>query len=175
MRRLLAILILLVFSRPLIAQQTAPAALLAPGARVRITLLGAEPRVGVVVGHLPDTLLVRFPEFSNGDHVPLDAISQIEVSTGGQRNLLKGAMVGMLVGAGVGAILGSRSNPDSFTGKGAATADASVACAAMGLLVGTFAALWRGEDWREVSAKARRIEAGFVPGRGATLTMSLRY
>lgn len=156
MRRLLAVLFLLVFSRPLVAQipvppaPAAPAAPLQPGTRVRITLLDADPRVGVVVGSIPDTLLVRWREFSNRDHVPLDRISQIDVSAGGQRNLLKGAMVGMLAGAGVGAILGASSKPDSFIGRGAATAGASAGGATLGLLVGTFWALWRGEDWRRI-------------------------
>lgn len=150
MRRLLAALLLLFFSRPLVAQHTVPAALLQPGARVRITMLEAEPRLGVVVGSIPDTLLVRWPEFSSTDYVPLDRVSQIDVSTGGQRTLLKGAMVGMLAGAGIGALAGAATKPDPFIGRGATTAGASIGGAMLGLIVGTFAALWRGEDWRRV-------------------------
>jgi hypothetical protein len=172
---MLAFMLVVVLSRPLVGQATVSTASLKPGARVRVTLLEAEPRVGMVVGSIADTLLVRFPEFSNADHVPLDAISQIEVSAGGARNLLKGAALGTLAGAGIGALLGASAKPKDFVGKGTATASASVGCAMLGLIVGTFAALWRGEDWREVAAKPRRIEAGVAPGRVVGLAVSLQF
>lgn len=53
----------------------------------------------------------------------------------------KGAAVGMLLGAATGALIGSATKPDPSIGQVAQTAEASVGCAGIGLLVGTLAAL----------------------------------
>jgi hypothetical protein len=83
--------------------------------------------LGVVIGRSADTLLVRWPEFSNEDAVPLADISQLEVSTGGQRNLLKGATVGMLAGGAIRALAGSAgTKSDSHVGKDAMAAEGGI-------------------------------------------------
>jgi hypothetical protein len=92
MRRLFAVLLLLAFSRPLIAQTTVSSALLEPGARAhRAVRRGTAHRSGRREhrGHAARAL-ARVLERR--------LISQIEVSTGGQRKLLKGATVGLLAG-----------------------------------------------------------------------------
>lgn len=177
MRRLLAILLVVVLSHPLTAQTRSPGASLIPGSRVRITLREDEPRIGVLVGTVADTILVRWPEFSSVDRVPLALVELLEVTPSGQHNVLKRAGMGVVVGAGVGALAGAVGpSSGSFIGRGALTAAAATGGATLGLLVGTVVGLWRGEDWHEVSTSHQRLDAAVVPhAHGFGVAVSRRY
>ena len=177
MRRLLAALLIVIFSRPLAAQSTATAASIRSGARVRITLSDGEQRTGVVVRTATDTLFVRWPQFTNADVVPLAGISRLEVSTGGQRNLLRGMGVGLVAGATLGTAAGwFGTGSDSQIGKGAMAAAGGVSCGALGLLVGALGALWRGEDWSALSTEPGRLKTGIVPrDHGVGFSVSFRH
>lgn len=174
MRRLLAALFIVILAHPLAAQSFASAASIRRGDRVRITLDDGEPRVGVVVGTAQDTLLVRWPEFSNGDVVPLAQVSLLEVSRGGQRNLLKGAGMGIVVGAGVGALAAAATaRSGDFFGKGEQAAMGGMGGALLGLFVGTLGALWRGEDWHVVSPERHLGTVAAPRTRGFGVALSL--
>jgi hypothetical protein len=81
MRRLLALLLIVIVCRPLTAQSVASPNTLRPGAHVRVTLPDMEPREAVVVSRTPDTLVVRWRESPNEDAVPSAAIAQLEVNS----------------------------------------------------------------------------------------------
>jgi hypothetical protein len=180
MRRLLAVLLIVIVCRPLTAQSVASRNTLNPGARVRLTLKDMEPREAVVVSRTPDTLVVRWREFSNDDAVPFAAIAQLEVNAAGRHRVLKGAALGLLAGGAIGAIAGAaapESHEGSFDfGEGFETAVGAVGGAALGLLVGTLVGLSRSEDWRAVSTDPGRLRVTMAPGRqGTRLLASLRF
>jgi len=143
MRRLLAVLLIVLVGRPLTAQSVASPSTLIPGARVRVTLRNMEPREAVVVSRTPDTLVVRWREFSNQDAVPFAAIEELEVNAAGRHAVLKGATLGLLAGGTIGAIAAAAA-PDSHggsgdtfdPGEGFETAVGAVGGAAIGLVIG---------------------------------------
>ena len=183
MRRLLAVLLVVIISRPLPAQSAASLETLSPGARVRVTLLDMEPREAVVVSRTADTLVVRWREFSNADAVPFAAIAALEVNTAGRHSVLKGASLGLLAGGAIGAIVGaaapeSHGGPENTIdfGEGFQTAVGAVGGGTIGLVIGTLVGLSRSADWRAVSTDARRLGVAIAPDRrGTRLLASLRF
>src|SRR4051812_11643497 len=109
MSRLLTALLVVLLARPdaMLAQAAASTAPMLPGARVRITQIGEQPRVAVVVARSADTLLVRWREHAKTVAVPLAEISRLEISSGQHRNVVKGIALGTLTGGTVGALLGA--------------------------------------------------------------------
>ena len=98
MRRLLVVLLIVIVCRPPTAQSIASPNTLVPGARVRVTLLDMEPREAAVVSRTPDTLVVRWREFSNDDAVPFAAIEGFEAAVGAIGGGTIGLVIGTLVG-----------------------------------------------------------------------------
>jgi hypothetical protein len=183
MRRLLVVLLIVIVCRPLTAQSIAFPNTLVPGARVRVTLLDMEPREAVVVSRTPDTLVVRWREFSNDDAVPFAAIAQLEVNAAGRHTVLKGATLGLLAGGAIGAIAAAAA-PDSHGGssdtidfgEGFEAAVGAIGGGTIGLVIGTLVGLSRSADWRAVSADPGRLEVAVAPGRqGTRLLASLRF
>jgi hypothetical protein len=183
MRRLLAVLLIVIVCRPLAAQSVSSRNTLSPGARVRVTLPDMEPREAVVVSRTPDTLVVRWRDFSNDDAVPFAAIAQLEVNAAGRHSVLKGATLGLLAGGAIGAIVGAAA-PDSRAGSGDTidlgegfeTAVGAAGGAAIGLVIGTLVGLSRSADWRAVSAEPGRLGVAIARGgQGTRLLASLRF
>jgi hypothetical protein len=183
MRRLLAVFLMVIVCRPLTAQSVASLNTLIPGARVRVTLRDMEPREAVVVSRTPDTLVVRWREFTNHDAVPFTAITELEVNAAGRHSVLKGATFGLLAGGAIGAIAGVAA-PESHGGsgdtidfgEGFAAAAGGILGAATGLVVGTLVGLERSADWRTVMTDASRLGVTIAPGRqGTRLLASLRF
>jgi hypothetical protein len=188
MSRLIAALLLLVLARPeTVIGQTAAAAALLPGARVRITQAGEKPRVSIVVAQSADTLLVRSPEFSNIVALPLTDISQLDVSAGRHRNVVKGMVLGTAVVGTIGAIAGAISyqpcTSTEFLGCLLAPESRSdsallggVVGGALGFVAGSLAGLVPREQWKRVPLANRRVAAAVMPGaHGTALGVALRY
>ena len=189
MTRLLTALLLVLLARPnvLPGQATTLAAVVQPGARVRITYAGQKPRTAVVVAHSADTLLVRWPEYANAVAVPFAEISRLDVSTGRHRRLLKGAALGTLSAGTVGAVLGAATyspcESTEFLGCLMAPTSASesaviggVVGGVLGLIVGTLVGLPSRDEWQQVSLDASRVAVAVTPrGRRTDLGLSLRF
>jgi hypothetical protein len=189
MSRLIAALFLLLSVRPdaLVGQTAAPAASLRPGARVRIaTRDDTKPRVTTVVAQKGDTLLVRSPEF-NILTLPLDEISQLEVSTGRHRNVVKGMVLGTGIGGTVGGLLGAVTyqpcESTEFMGCFLAPKDrqesavvGGVVGGVLGFVIGSLAGLARHDDWKQVPLDARRVTVNVAPrAHGAGLGVALEF
>lgn len=189
MSRLIAGLLVLALAHPatLVCQAAPTAATLAPGARVRITRAGSEPQVATVVAHQGDTLLVRWPQFTNAVAVPFAAISRLEVSTGRHRRVLKGMFLGTAAGGATGALVGAASYEpcDSTEFMGCFLAPENRMQSAvfggavggtLGLVVGSLAGLARHEQWKSVALDERRIAVAVTPrAHGTRLGVSLRF
>jgi len=188
MSRLLTALLVVTIACPvaLLGQAPSPTASITPGARVRITQTGKPARVAVVVTPGADTLLVRWPEYSNTVAVPLAEVSRLELSTGRHRQVAKRALVGTLTAGTVGAVFGAATyspcKPEGFncllapTSRGQSAAVGGVLGGVLGLVVGTLAGLPRTESWRELSLSQRRVAVAVSPrGRGSDLGVSLRF
>ena len=181
MTRLLTALLLVLLARPnvLPGQATTLAAAVQPGARVRITHAGQKPRTAVVVAHSADSLLVRWPEYTNAVAVPFAEISRLDVSTGRHRRLLKGAALGTLSAGTVGAVLGAATyspcESTEFLGCLMAVIGGVVG-GVLGLIVGTLVGLPSRDDWQQVSLDASRVAVAVTPrGRRTDLGLSLRF
>ena len=189
MSRLLTALIVVLLARPdvLTGQAAMPEGAVGPGARVRITQAGQKPRVAVVVARSADTLVVRWPEYTNAVALPFTEISRLDLSTGRHRKMLKGAAVGTLSAGAVGAILGAVSytpcESTEFLGCLMAPASATesavlggVAGGVLGLIVGTLVGLPKRDDWHQVSLDASRVAVVVTPqGRGTAVGLSLEF
>ena len=189
MSRLIAALFLLALAHPdtLAGQGARTAGSLAPGARVRITSAGAEPRIATVVSHAGDTLLVRWPEFANAVAVPLAGVSRLEVSTGRHRRVLKGLMWGSVAGGATGALVGAATyepcEATEFLGcflepenRMQSAAWGSLVGVTLGLVVGGFAGLAPRERWQSVPLDARRVSLAVTPRAYATrVGVSVRF
>lgn len=183
MSRMIAVLLLVLFARsePLIGQGTTPAAL-APGARVRITQAGQQPRVATVVAHTRDTLLVRWPDLTNTVAVPVAEISRLDVSTGRHRNLVKGMVLGTVGGAAVGALVGALAYQpctgnclDLFDREGSALLGGAL-LGTLGFVVGTLAGLPSHDTWQRVSLDGGRVAVAVRSrAQGAGLGVALRF
>jgi hypothetical protein len=187
MTRLIAALLLLLLAQPdALVGQTAAAAL-HPGARVRITQAGEKPRVSIVVAQSAETLLVRSPEFSNTVALPLADISQLDVSTGRHRNVVKGMVLGTAIVGTIGAVAGAISyqpcTSTEFLGCLLAPESRSdsallggVVGGALGFVAGSLAGLVPREQWKRVPLANRRVAAAVMPGaHGTGLGVSLRF
>jgi hypothetical protein len=188
MSRLIAGLFALALAHPTaLAAQAAPAAALAPGARVRITTAGSEPRIATVVARQGDTLRVRWPELASDVAVPLSGISRLEVSTGRHRRVLKGLFLGTAIGGATGALVGAATyepcESTEFLGcflepenrMQSATFGGAVG-GVLGLVVGSLAGLVRHESWDRVSLDERRVAVAVTPRAHETrLAVSLRF
>ena len=186
MSRLIAALLVLAIAGPetLAAQATTT---LAPGARVRITSAGSQPRIGTVVSGTADTLRVRWPQVANDVAIPVAAMSRLEVSTGRHRRVAKGAGLGVLAGGATGVLVGALSykpcDSTEFLGcfleprsRTQAASWGGLAGGALGLVVGSLAGLARHESWQRLSLDERRVGLAVTPGAQATrIGLSLQY
>ena len=189
MSRLIAGLLVLALARPatLVGQAAPAAGTLTPGARVRISNTGSDPRVATVVAHRGDTLLVQWPEFTSAVAVPLAGISRLEVSTGRHRRVLKKMFVGTAAGGVTGALLGAASyepcESTEFMGcflepknRMESAAWGGGVGGALGLVIGSLAGLVRHEGWKRVSLDERRVAVAVTPrAHGTRLGVALRF
>ena len=189
MSRLLTALIVVLLARPdvLTGQAAMPEGAVGPGARVRITQAGQKPRIAVVVARSADTLVVRWPEYTNPVALPFAEISRLDLSTGRHRKVLKGAAIGTLSAGAAGAILGAATytpcESTEFLGCLMAPTSASESAAiggvlggALGLIVGTLVGLPKRDDWHRVSLDASRVAVAVTPrGRSTNVGLSLRF
>ena len=184
MSRMLAALLFLMSTRPdVLIGQTSAMAPLQPGARVRVTLAGEKPRVGIFVARRADTLIVRWPEFANTISLPLSGISRLDVSTGRHRNVVKGMVLGTVGAGAVGFLVGAAAYQPCTSNCFLAPTSAAesgmvggIVLGTVGLVVGTLAGLPSRDTWQRVSLGERRVAVGLSPtARGATLGVTLRY
>lgn len=189
MSRLLTALIVVLLARPnvLTGQAVMPEGAVGPGARVRITQAGQKPRIAVVVARSADTLVVRWPNYTNSVALPLAEISRLDLSTGRHRKILKGAAVGTLSAGAAGAIIGAISyqpcETTEFLGCFMAPTSASesavvggVLGGTLGLIVGTLIGLPKRDDWHQVSLDASRVAVAVTPrGGGTAVGLSLKF
>ncbi len=80
-------------------------AVVAPGARVRVTTGGEAPFVGTLLRENADTLVAELPSGASLA-VARPRVARLEVSGGVQRRTWQGAGIGLLAGAAVGAAVG---------------------------------------------------------------------
>lgn len=160
---------------------------LAPGTRVRVTVLGPRAGgvrlVGTVVALRADTLVARFDDGAP-TAVARGEMLRLEVSRGMRRRTGQGAALGALGGALIGAVWGASSDEDCRpsnepcidvygTGTTAFLGAAVVggAGALVGAVVGSQA---RREAWRRLDVGQVRL--GVAPmGRGAALAVGIGF
>ena len=165
MSRLIAALLLIQLSAPavLAGQAAVPTTLLRPGARIRITQAGENPRVAILVAQNSEEIVVQGPRGANDDAVPLDRITQLEVSTGRHRNVLRGLALGVGIGGAAGLILGAAAY-EPCTGmcimapkdRGESAALGGVVLGTLGLVVGGLVGLASHDTWQRVPLDGRR-------------------
>jgi hypothetical protein len=155
---------------------------LPPGTRVRVTSTSPELRrkVATVVEAEADRLVVTFGR-AKRDTVAIDstAVRALEVSRGRQRNVGRGAALGLLAGLASGAVFAAvvdTCDPDSFCFE-PSKGEVFITTAVLGLGVGSLVALVapreRWERW------PRGPERGLAPtvvpnGRGSGVNVGLR-
>ncbi len=107
----------------------------APGSRVRLTApsLGLSKAVGTVQEATYQAIVVQFEYPRRVETVDRSEIAAIEVSTPGQRKVLKSVGVGFLVGAGSGALMGLASGDDPQQEWFAFTAEEKAVMGGVGL------------------------------------------
>ena len=168
MSRLIAALLLIQLSAPavLAGQAAVPTTLLRPGARIRITQAGENPRVAILVAQNSEEIVVQGPRGANDDAVPLDRITQLEVSTGRHRNVLKGLGFGLGIGGAAGLVLGAVAYPDRSPGKGIMAGSRGESAAmggallgTLGFVVGTLAGIVSHDSWQRVPLDGERAPA----------------
>ena len=171
------------------AQSTAPEhSRLAEGTRVRVL---APPRagsfIGAVVAHSADSLILRIDADGRSIALPTAEVTQVDLSAGSRRNILKGAGAGAIAGINVGAVLGYvtyeevRCAPDSFfcidlRPETAAMGGAAV-IGALGTVAGFLAGMRSTEEWTPASRGVLAPRMGIRPasGGGVALTASLAF
>jgi hypothetical protein len=79
---------------------------LAPGARVRVTLIERAPLVGTLVALPPAGLEIRFPPDSTVRTILRPDIERLEISDGTRSRVGRGAVRGALIVGGIGALGG---------------------------------------------------------------------
>lgn len=184
MSRLIAVLLLLVLTHPgaLVGQAATPALLVQPGARVRISQPGEDPRIAIVVAYTADSLVVQGAEFENDVALPLTRISRLEVSAGSHRNVVNGMLLGTLIGGTAGFILGVATyepctgfclfTPDSRSTSGAVGA---ALFGVLGFTVGSLVGLQSHETWQQVPVDRKRVAIGVRQMHGAGIGVSLEF
>ncbi|MEO6529023.1 MAG: hypothetical protein ABIP93_20560 [Gemmatimonadaceae bacterium] len=189
MSRLLTGLLVVLFTVPeaLPGQAAASAASIRPGARVRITQAGQQPRVAMVVTRSADTLLVRWPELANTVAVPLAEIYRLEFSNGRHRKVVKGMALGTLSLGTAGALLGAAASTPCTSsdplgcflvpvGRNQSALMGGAVGGVLGLVVGALWGLPIREDWRQVQLDAPRVAVALAPRGGAPgIGVSLRF
>lgn len=165
-----------------IAPQLVAAQSVAPGTRVRVTHPGEGKRTGTFVSLTDDTLELRFEGRSEPSRLPLDQVTQLEVSHGKQRHLMRGAGIGFLVGgalgAATGAAAGSDCAPNEFMcpGAGGGAIIGGVFIGTFGGILGLVAGVIPSEKWERVVLQPRRISLDAAPsGRGARVGLSFAF
>lgn len=184
MSRLIAALLFLLFTHPhaLVGQAAAPATSLQPGARVRITQAGEKPRVAIVVDRTTDTLVVRWPEFSNPISLPISRISRLDVQTGRHRNVLKGMAIGTLGAGAAGFILGAASyqpcTSNCFlapTSREESGAIGGILLGTVGFVVGTLAGIPSRDTWKRVPLERGGPATVGLKVQGRGLGLALKF
>ena len=156
-----------------------------PGSRVRLTApyLGLSEAVGTVQEATDGALVVQFEYPRRMETLDRSEITAMEVSTQGQRKVLKSVGVGFLVGATSGVFIGLASGDDQG-GFIAFTAEEKAAMAGVGLgltgaAVGLIAGLVRRQDvWS--SALPANVDLAVLPlvhegGAGVHVGLTLRF
>ena len=157
-----------------------------PGSRVRLTApsLGLSKAVGTVQAATDQALVVQFEYPRRLETVDRSRIAAVEVSTPGQRKILKSVGVGFLVGAGSGALMGLASGDDPPQQWFAFTAEEKAAMLGVGLgltgaAVGLIVGLVRRNDvW--LPALPANADLTILPvvregGAGVHVGLALRF
>jgi hypothetical protein len=153
---------------PLAGQQAMP---IQPGARVRVTALHLDlvRHVGTLARVDADTLVV------DATPVPIQWISELDVSRGRKSHWLAGMGIGFLAGAGVGALVGATActGGDLYIPEACALIGAGL-FGAIGIPVGTLiGAAVRTDRWEAIPLDRIRVRA-FRRGDGRlSLAVSL--
>jgi hypothetical protein len=171
MRRKIAVLIGM-----LVLPQLASAQTLAPGTRVRFSHPGEGTRTGTFVALTADTLEVTLPGRTEPTRLPLDQVTQLDVSHGMQRQPLRRAGIGFLVGGVVGAVgvaaaeSGCDSRREFCLGVGGGALVGGIFYGAVGGVLGLVAGVIPSESWERVKVEPRRISlVAPSAGRGVGL------
>ena len=192
-----AALLALIATRSVAAQEATPRAV--PfGVRVRVSVLGATPRVGTLVDQTNDALVLGW---SNGtrDTVAMRDVSRLDVSSGSRRHLMFGAVAGAAVGT-IGGLLKKMSADDAagrtrdqtyttcVTGGGCDALDGSIGeddnrkLIPIGIAIGTAAGALVGlvatEQWRPAAMEYGKLRVGVAPmvaPRGVALALAAHF
>jgi hypothetical protein len=177
------------------AAQTTSSDVPPPGTRVRISVLGATPHVGILVGRTSDSLVVGW---SNGtrDTVAISDVSRLDISRGTRRHVLRGAVIGLAVGTAGGLVKTMTANDDaSFSrtqnvldcinsGSCASLDDNSIAenrnrrFVPIGIAIGATAGALLGLISTEKWLPAAEVRVGVAPAastRGVSLAFSVHF
>ena len=187
MRRMLAalLIVLSVVPHAVEAQDATHAWLLTPGARVRISYPGSDPRVGTLVALTADTVAMQWADRTDTARFARAGMSRLAVSRGiRERDRGTGARVGFAVGAGLGVLVGVVSNkPNPQCGgsrtcdnsiNGLATAIGATLAGGVGALMGAVTARTteKWEDVRLAQPRLNLVAPGKGHGTGVGMTMS---
>lgn len=107
LRRAGPVVALLLFSA--LTPVRAPAQILSPGARLRITAPAqqVDRRVASLIAARGDTLTVRYEGAADPVNLPVGQLTRVEVSRGRHGHLLTGAVAGLVAGTVVGGAIGA--------------------------------------------------------------------
>jgi hypothetical protein len=181
--RVRALLVPLLLAATPLASQQAP--MLESGARVRVTVDSAPPRVQIGVYQMVNDTALVLQSDSAQISIPLGLLSRVEVSRGRHSHWLAGAGVGFLVGAGAVLAVQAGGNGSTDPCNQEQNQDASlssgqclaIAVAGVALVTGLGALIGgsiRTERWQDVPLDQLRVS--FVPhGRGLVVGISAAF
>jgi len=177
------------------AAQTTSSDVPPPGTRIRVSVLGANPQVGTLLGRTSDSLMMGW---SNGttNTVAIRDVSRLDVSRGFRRHVLRGAVTGLALGAVGGIVKQMTADDDAMSAhfQNVLTCIDNFSCASLddnsvsqnhnrmmvpiGIAVGTIAGAMLGlistEKWLP-AAEARVGVAPTVSARGVSLAFSAHF
>jgi hypothetical protein len=160
--------------------QLAPAQTLVPGTRVRFSHPGEGTRTGTFVALTADTLEVTLPGRTEPARLPLDQVTQLDVSHGMQRQPLRRAGIGFLVGGVVGAVgtaaaeSSCNRSEDFCFGAGVGAFVGGIFYGAVGGVIGLAAGVIPSESWERVKLERQRISL-VTPSAGHGRGVGLRF
>jgi hypothetical protein len=147
-----------------------------PGDRVRVTAAhGIRNRVGTLRALNNDSIVLENP----GLVLPIDSVTQLEVSRGRKSRAGRGALIGLGFGVGIGAAVGfliSQDESGENECRGIEAQCTAIGAASLGLVgagIGALAgAATKTDRWEEVPLE--RLRVTFVPQRDGRFGPSVR-
>lgn len=166
--------------------QTGAMPALPAGTRIRVMTpaLKARGQIATVLGYHADTLVVRAEGRQDSTAIPFADVRRLQISRGSQTRITKGMLIGSVAGAVIGAV-GSYAtykeddcSQSFFFCDPISRSEVTEVGALLGAILGLGAgagvgALWRAEQWMDLSLANGRVSLRLVPARGGVALSAL--